>query len=74
MRKLLKAQTRGNLARDWVSASFYIPRPTHKRLKAWALENDTSLQQNPGRGYGCVAGGARHSIILPARLGRGPQT
>jgi hypothetical protein len=45
MRKLLKAQTRGNLAKDWVSATFYIPRPTHKRLKAWALENDTSLQQ-----------------------------
>ena len=39
------AETRGQPERDKVAATFYIPRPTHKRLKEMALARSTSLQQ-----------------------------
>jgi hypothetical protein len=39
------ATTRGRPEKDKVAATFYIPRPTHKRLKSMALERSTSLQQ-----------------------------
>jgi hypothetical protein len=40
-----KAGKRGNLNKMYVSATFYIPRPTHKRLKEIISRDDTSLQQ-----------------------------
>jgi len=40
-----KAAKRGNLNKMYVSATFYIPRPTHKRLKELITRDDTSLQQ-----------------------------
>jgi len=39
------AETRGRPDKDKVAATFYIPRPTHKRLKEMALARSTSLQQ-----------------------------
>ncbi len=39
------AKTKGNVKKPWVSATFYIPRPTHKRLRDYDNANDTSLQQ-----------------------------
>jgi hypothetical protein len=41
----IKAKQKGNTKRPWVSATFYIPRPTHRRLKEYANAYDTSLQQ-----------------------------
>ena len=40
-----KAAKRGNLDKMHVSATFYVPRPTHKRLKEIIARDDTSLQQ-----------------------------
>lgn len=40
-----KAKKRGNTNKMHVSATFYIPRPTHKHLKDIMNANDTSLQQ-----------------------------
>jgi hypothetical protein len=39
------ASTQGQPERDKVAATFYIPRPTHRRLKEMALARSTSLQQ-----------------------------
>jgi len=39
------AETRGRADKDKVAATFYIPRPTHRRLKEMALGRSTSLQQ-----------------------------
>jgi hypothetical protein len=39
------AETRGRPDKDKVAATFYVPRPTHKRLKEMALARSTSLQQ-----------------------------
>ena len=41
----ITAKKKGNVKRPWVSATFYIPRPTHKRLRDYASAYDTSLQQ-----------------------------
>jgi hypothetical protein len=39
------AKKRGNLNKMHVSATFYIPRPTHRHLKEIMAIEDTSLQQ-----------------------------
>ena len=39
------AQKKGKLHKPWVSTTFYVPRPTHKRLRELANTYDTSLQQ-----------------------------
>jgi hypothetical protein len=41
----ITAKKKGNVKKPWVSATFYIPRPTHKRLRDYASAHDTSLQQ-----------------------------
>jgi hypothetical protein len=41
----VKAKKKGNLNKPWVSATFYIPRPTHKRLRDHASTYDTTIQQ-----------------------------
>ena len=45
MQITLTAKKKGNINKPWVSATFYIPRPTHKRLRDHASAHDTSLQQ-----------------------------
>jgi hypothetical protein len=41
----ITAKKKGNVNKPWVSATFYIPRPTHKRLREYATAHDISLQQ-----------------------------
>jgi hypothetical protein len=41
----VQARKRGNVKKPWVSCTFYVPRPTHKRLREYASAYDTSLQQ-----------------------------
>ena len=40
-----EAGKRGQPERAFASATFFIPRPTHKRLKDYATEHSTTLQQ-----------------------------
>ncbi|MFM9850157.1 MAG: hypothetical protein ACKVP3_23745 [Hyphomicrobiaceae bacterium] len=44
-RETFVAQSRYKDEESDVSATFYIPRPTHKVLRRIALDRDTSLQQ-----------------------------
>jgi hypothetical protein len=67
------AETRGRPDKDKVAATFYIPRPTHKRLKEMALARSTSLQHSWRRPSisGYSAPESRRSIRSREGLKRG---
>lgn len=44
-RPTLAAGVRGNPEKKKASMTFFIPRPTHERMRAIALSRNTSLQQ-----------------------------